>query len=842
MMTPQEIAALDVAGALAAQGVTVGGLGEAEVASRLASFGPNEPAAKRRRGPLGEFLSKFANPLVIVLLVIAVLSFAIGERVSGGLIMTMIFISVTVSFFQEYRSGRAAERLIEMVRTTATVRRGGVAVELALRDLVPGDIVELNAGDVIPADLRFIECKDLHVNQSAMTGESMPSEKVCGASQGDDLPNLAYMGTSVVSGTALGLVYATGAATRFGAIAKELSARRPPTSFDRGIAAFASLMIKAMLVMVAVIFAVNALFKGNLLETLMFSLAVAVGLTPEMLPTIVAVNLAKGAAVMAKRKVIVKHLNAIQNFGAMDVLCTDKTGTLTLDEVVLMHHYDVLGAEDDEVLKFAALNSVMDAGLKNLLDRAVTAKASSLDLSGWRKIDEIPFDFTRRVMSVVVEAPDGKRWLITKGAPESIMERCAGYYCAGERCDLEADRREEFRARIEHLGGEGFRVLALAVRELPRDDRAYEPVDEAGLILRGYLAFLDPPKPSSRGAIDQFEALGIRVIILTGDSGAVTKKICSDVGLNGADGEVVTGEKLDLLTDEELSDLAERTAMFARLNPLQKERVIKLLQKRGHTVGYLGDGINDAASLKTADVGISVNNAVDIAKESAELILLEKDLSVLIDGIVEGRRTFGNIIKFVRMGASSNFGNMLSLTGASLFLPFVPLAPAQVLLNNFLYDLTQISIPTDNVDKEYTEKPRPWNIAGIRRFMLMIGPVSSIFDFTTFALAIFVFHAEVALFRTMWFTESLMTQTLIIFIIRTGKLPFVESRPSLFLAGACLAIVAFGLILPFTALGAKFGFVPLPWPWFVALAGIMAAYVVLTELAKRHYVKRYGLD
>jgi Mg2+-importing ATPase len=842
MMNPQEAAGLEVSALLKAQAVTTDGLAPEEAQRRLGEFGPNEPAPKKRRGPVLELLSKFKSPLVAILLVNATLSFFIGERISAGLICMMVVISVTISFLQEYRSSKAAERLIELVRTTATVRRGGVAVEVALSELVPGDVVELNAGDLIPADLRIVECKDLHINQSAMTGESMPSEKVCGPCSGAEAANLAYMGTSVVSGTALGVVFATGAATRFGAVAKELAASRPPTSFDRGIASFSMLMIRSMMVMVAVIFAVNAIFKGSLMETLMFSLAVAVGLTPEMLPTVVAVNLAKGAAVMAKRKVIVKHLGAIQNFGAMDIICTDKTGTLTLDEIVLMHNYDVAGREDAAVLELAAVNSSMDAGLKNLMDKAVMAKAVTLEISGWHKVDEIPFDFTRRVMSVVAEDPEGRRWLISKGAPESILERCAGYEADGERHDLDGFHLPQFRSRIESLGEEGFRVLAVAVRELPREDRAYEPVDEAGLVLRGYLAFLDPPKPSARVAIDQFEAAGLKVKILTGDSAAVTKKICTEVGHNGADGDVVTGEQIDVLDDEQLAELAERTAMFARLNPLQKERVIRLLQKCGHTVGYLGDGINDAASLKTADVGISVNNAVDIAKESAELILLEKDLTVLVEGIMEGRRTFGNIIKFVRMGASSNFGNMLSLTGASLFLPFVPLAPAQVLLNNFLYDLTQISIPTDSVDKEYLEKPRPWNIAGIRRFMLMIGPVSSIFDFTTFGLAWFVFHADVATFRTMWFTESLMTQTLIIFIIRTGKLPFVESRPSRFLAIACVAIVAFGLTLPATALGAKFGFAPLPAAWYLTLVLIMAAYVVLTELAKRRYVRRYGLD
>ena len=835
-----DYAAVSVKEILCKLSTAEGGLVDREAHRRLALYGTNEPAKHRRRGPLIQFLGKFANPLIVVLTLDGVLSWFIGEVAGAFLIMGMVILSVTIGFVQEYRSSLAAEELINLVRTTATVRRRGRLKEIPIKELVPGDVVELSAGDVIPADMRFIACKELHVNQSAMTGESMPVEKGCEASTRETATNLGFMGTSVVSGSARGVVFATGAATRFGEVAKELAAARPPTSFDRGITTFSLLMIKAMFVMVVVIFIVNTATKGHFIEALMFSLAVAVGLTPEMLPTIVAVNLAKGASVMAKRKVVVKHLNAIQNFGAMDILCTDKTGTLTLDQVVLMRHCDVHGHDDEEMLNLAYLNSSLETGLKNLLDRAVIKHGKKMNLKGWKKIDEIPFDFTRRVMSVVVESPEGRRLLISKGAPEAVIARSTGYELGGRRSPFDGRCLPVLQKEVEKLNSEGFRVLALATKDVTGDQEVFRAADETGLTLRGYLAFLDPPKPSAKQAIDRLEDLGIKVKILTGDNPTVSAKICADVGLNGL--ATLTGDAIDAMDDEALGQAAEKMDIFARLNPMQKERVIRVLQKGGHTVGYLGDGINDAASLHIADVGISVNNAVDIAKESAELILLEKDLTVLVDGVTEGRRTFGNIIKYVRMGSSSNFGNMVSMTGASLFLPFVPMAPVQVLLNNFLYDLSQIAIPTDKVDAEYLRRPRPWNVAGIRRFMLMIGSVSSLFDFITFAVAWWVFRAPPELFRTLWFMESLCTQTLVIFIIRTAKLPFLQSRPSRILVRSGLIIVGFGLILPYTPLAESLGFFPPPLTWFIVLCLIVAAYLLTTELIKRRYVRRFGLD
>jgi len=820
------------------------GLSEQEAARRLKVFGPNEPAKKKRRGSLALLLSKFANPLIIVLLVIGSFSFIIGEKFSVVLIGMMILLSVSIAFVQEHRSGREVEKLIDMVRTTATVIRNGRPKEVSIQEIVPGDIVSLSAGDIIPADVRLLQCKDLFINQAALTGESFPAEKCVGPThlaghESFGAANMAYMGTSVVSGSASGLVIKTGSATQFGEVAGQLSEAPTETSFDRGIHGFSWLMIKSMMAMVVFIFFVIFLTKGTFIEALLFSLAVAVGLTPEMLPTIVAVNLTKGAIAMAKKKVIVKHLNSIQNFGAMDILCTDKTGTLTMDRVVLIKHCDVTGREDEDVLRHAYLNSFYETGLKNLMDRAVLAHDKPV-VKQYKKIDEIPFDFQRRIMSVVVNFEGGRHRLIAKGAPEEIFKRCDRYEIGGKVANIDELHLPGLKEEVDKLNAEGFRVLAIAYKDEPDSQTIFTKNDETKLILKGYVAFLDPPKPSAAEAIGSLRGLGVQIKVLSGDNAIVTRKICSEVGLDGA--EPVTGDLIDTLSDDQLADLAEKTSVFARLSPMQKERVIRMLQGHKHVVGYLGDGINDAASLKVADVGISVNNAVDIAKESAELILLEKNLMVLRDGVIEGRRIFGNIIKYVRMGSSSNFGNMLSLTGASLFLPFVPMAPMQVLLNNFLYDISQVSIPTDNVDEEYVRKPRPWNIASIKRFMLLIGPISSIFDFATFGVGLFIFHAPVGLFRTFWFMESLWSQTLVIHVIRTAKRPIIESRSSRLLLATSVLICLTGLIIPLTPLAGPLGFVRPPLSWYPVLVILVGGYLVLTQFLKTRFIRKYGYD
>jgi len=646
------------------------------------------------------------------------------------------------------------------------------------------------------------------------------------------------MGSSVVSGTALGVVIKTGIATQFGELSRKLATMRVETSFDKGVNKFTMLMVKAMVCMVIFIFAIIAFRHGNFIEALLFSLGVAVGLAPEMLPMIVTLNLSKGAIAMSKKDVIVKRLNSIQNFGAMDVLCTDKTGTLTMDKIILEKHCDVVRKEDQDTLRYAYINSFYQTGLKNLLDRAIL-KHEKLLVQEYTKIDEIPFDFSRKIMSVVVST-DHQHKIISKGAPEEIFKRCLQYELDGELFDIDpliiSDLKEEF----DSLSADGFRVLAIAYKNFENKKEAYSKDDEKELILKGYIAFLDPPKPSARRAILALKKLGIDFKVLTGDNELVTKKICSEVGLNVQG--LVTGETVEKSDDLQLQELVKTTNIFARLSPMQKERVIRALHTNGHIVGYLGDGINDAPALKTSDVGISVNNAVDIAKESADIILLKKNLMVLEDGVIEGRKTFGNIVKYIKMGSSSNFGNMFSMTGGSLFLPFLPMLPIQILLNNFLYDVSQIAIPTDNVDKEYVIKPRPWNIKYIRNFMVIIGPISSIYDFLTYGVMLFIFHAQAELFHTGWFIESLCTQTLVIHIIRTGKIPFIESRPSRFLMFMSLIIISIGIAIPFTPLAKPFGFVKPPPMYFVALFIMVVTYLFLVQAVKKWFIQKYGYE
>jgi len=819
------------------------GLTEEEAKKRLQEYGYNEPAKKKKRTIIFQILSKFINPLIIVLIIIAVFSLLFGEKISAFLVILMAALSVFLSFIQEYRAGKEAEKLSEMVRATAAVYRNGASKEIKIREIVPGDIVDLFAGDMIPADLRIISCKDLFINQASLTGESFPVEKTAEAihpksSLASELNNIAFMGSSVVNGTALAVAIKTGLATQFGALSRKLVSMAVETSFDKGMRKFTWLMIRFMLILVVVIFAINALLKGNFIEALLFSLAVAVGLTPEMLPMLVAINLSKGAIAMSKKQVIVKRLNSIQNFGAMDVLCTDKTGTLTLDKIVLEQYCNVVRKKDEDVLSFAYINSFYQTGLKNILDRAIL-KYEKLLVTQYKKVDEVPFDFSRKIMSVVIEI-DGKHRIISKGAPEEIFKRCSRYELDGEILDMEELILTDLREEYNNLSSEGFRVLAIAYKDMEENKAVYSKNDEQGLILKGYTAFLDPPKPTVKKTIESLKKLGIDFKVLTGDNELVTKKICSEVGLDIQG--LIMGEQVEKTGDNELKGLVKTANIFARLSPLQKERIIRALHENGHIVGYLGDGINDAPALKTSDVGISVNNAVDIARESADIILLKKSLLVLKDGVTEGRKTFGNIVKYIKMGSSSNFGNMFSMTGASLFLPFLPMLPIQILLNNFLYDLSQVAIPSDEVDKEYVLKSRPWNVRYIKRFMIFFGPISSIFDFVTFGVLLFIFHASRPLFNTGWFLESLCTQTLVIHIIRTDKIPFIESKPSQFLIFTSIYIVTIGLIIPFTPLAKYFGFIQPPPLYFIALFGITAVYLLTVQLLKSWFIRKYGHD
>jgi P-type Mg2+ transporter len=869
-----EIAQAEPAAVLERLGSSDDGLLDREAEERLDQYGPNTVAIEKHKSIALELLERFKNPLNILLLSLACISYFLGELDAATIIAVMVLLSVSLAFFQEHRSTRAAEKLRAMVSTTATVlrqdKRRGVPAEITryfnirlvpggpqkkeipIEQLVPGEVILLSAGDMIPADVRLLAAKDLFVNQSSLTGEALPVEKFArldGARIGDplQLPNLCYMGTNVVSGTAKAVVVLTGARTYFGALASSIAAQRVLTSFDRGVNRFTWLMIRFILIMVPLVLLINGFTKGDWVEAFLFAMAVAVGLTPEMLPMIVTVNLGKGALAMSRKKVIVKRLNSIQNFGAMDVLCTDKTGTLTQDKIILEKYVDIYGAENEDVLEYAYLNSYHQSGLKNLLDVAVLEHVEMHEKlkasSDYRKVDEIPFDFARRRMSVVVEGR-GKHLLICKGAVEEVLSVCSKGEANGAAFALEPPHLERLQEVTRDLNEDGFRVIAIAYKELPAVQAAYGVADERDLILVGYIAFLDPPKESSREAIAALRRHGVTVKILTGDNDVVTRKVCHDVGLEV--GQLVLGSELEHLSDAELVEVVEKGTVFAKLSPAQKARVIKALHLKGHVVGFMGDGINDGPALKAADVGISVDTAVDIAKESADIILLEKSLLVLEEGVLEGRKVFGNIIKYIRMGASSNFGNMFSVLGASAILPFLPMEPIQVLTNNLLYDFSQTAIPTDNVDEEYLAKPRQWDIGNITRYMLLLGPISSIFDYVTYFIMYYVFHANsvarAPLFQTGWFVESLLSQTLIIHIIRTGRIPFVQSRASPALVLTSILICLVGIWLPVSPFARTFGFTPLPALYFPLIAVVLLSYLALTHLVKTWLIRRYGLN
>lgn len=835
------------------------GLREDQAREQRAKVGTNSVAEPDQEGLWRQLLGRLINPLNILLAVLAGVSWFSGNQESGVVILLMVGLSVSLGLWQERRSGRAAAALRAMVHTTATVLRpcredAAVAaederLEVPIESLVPGDVIHLSAGDLVPADVRLLSAKDFFVNESALTGESLPVEKyVLCEPPGVEalrLRNTCYMGTHVASGSALAVVVQTGARATFGAIASVVSAEHVATSFDLGLSRFTWLMLRFMAVMVPLVFLINGLTKGDWMEALLFATAVAVGLTPEMLPMLVTVNLAKGALTMSRKKVIVKRLNAIQNLGAMDILCTDKTGTLTQDRIILERYVDVDGQPSDRVLELAYLNSYYQSGLKNLLDVAVlkyNEVHERLHEGGhYRKVDEIPFDFMRRRMSVVVEG-QGERLLICKGAVEEVFSVCTQGERQGVRFALDPSHLGALQDASRLLNEEGFRVIAIAYKRVEVQEGVATAHDESELVLLGYIAFLDPPKDSAREALRALTGHGLQVKILTGDNEIVTRKVCRDVGLT-VEG-VLLGHDIEAMTPEQLADAAEATQVFAKLSPMQKARVIEALRGRGHVVGFLGDGINDGPALKAADVGVSVDTAVDIAKESADIILLEKSLLVLDDGVSEGRKVFANILKYIRMGASSNFGNVLSVLGASAFLPFLPMAPIQVLTNNLLYDVSQTAIPTDQVDQEYLASPRRWEIGNIARFMLMMGPVSSVFDYLTFALMIWGFQALApggeALFHTGWLVESLLSQTVIIHVIRTSRLPFVQSRASTPLMWTSLAVCAVGVYLPYSPLAPSLGLVALPWAYWPALALILLSYMGAMHLMKRWFARRYG--
>jgi P-type Mg2+ transporter len=816
---------------------TLVGLTTQEAKARLSRFGPNDPASTRRGAFAFELLHLFLNPLVIILLVASVISAFLGQKIEAELIFVIVVFSVTIDFVQTYRSQRAIQRLQEHVSLTATALRDGQWQEVERQEIVPGDIVRLSAGDLVPADGQLLQARDLYVQQAALTGESMPAEKEVRAGgkavEGTpQAPDLVFLGTSVVSGTGVARMVATGPHTAFGAIAARLADRPEETEFQRGLRRFGLLITRTVFFLVLFILVVRIAMHKDAFESFVFAVALAVGLTPEFLPMITSVTLGRGAIRMARNHVIVKHLPAIQNFGTIDVFCSDKTGTLTTGEMILDSSVDYLGHPSDRPLALAYINSKFETGIRSPLELAIL-KTENRDADAYLKCDEVPFDFERRRLSIVVKEKnttnDAAGLLIVKGAPEGILELSSSYASEGHIAPLDANLRNRCRQTFDDLSSKGFRLLAVAYREV--DPRArFSAADEYSLVLAGYLAFADPPSPDAAVSVAAMKRDGIDVKILTGDNELVARHVCEQVGIENPG--VMLGEELESTSDTALEHRAEETTVFARVTPMQKHRIIHALKRRGHVVGYMGDGINDAPSLHAADVGISVASAVDVARDAADIILLKPGLDVLHSGIIEGRRASANVLKYLLMGTSSNFGNMFSMAAASVFLPFLPMLPTQILLNNFLYDASQLTIPSDNVDDEYMRRPRPWDMKQVRNFMLTIGPISSIYDFLTFYVLLHFFHASQPEFHTGWFVESLATQTLVIFVIRTAGNP-LKSRPSLPLAITTILIVATGIILPYSPFTRLFGFVPLPAPFFVFLAISTVTYLALVEWGKR---------
>ena len=821
------------------------GLSSQEAATRLSQYGPNDPAPAKHGSSARELLLLFLNPLVVILLIASLASFILGDAADSVIILVLVSLGVTINFVQTYRSQQVINKLRENVTPTATVLRDGAWQEIRRRDVVPGDIVRISAGDLIPADGKLIESRDLFIQQAALTGESMPVEKDTrgGGNEcpsGPDAPNLIFLGTSVVSGTGTAAIFKTGSQTSFGAIAARLAARPEETEFERSMKHFGMLIMRTVFFLVLFILVVRVALHKDAFESFVFAVALAVGLTPEFLPMITSVTLARGAVRMARDHVVVKHLPAIQNFGTIDVLCSDKTGTLTTGQMSMASAVDFLGKPSDRPIELAYLNSKFETGIRSPLDVAIL-KIERPDADAYSKCDELPFDFDRRRLSIIV-TEKGKglpgRLLITKGAPEGILDLSDSYETEGRVVPLDTDARRCCRKTFDDFSQQGFRVLAVAYRHVDKSE-GFSAADECSLIFSGYLAFADPPSPDAAASLAEMKRDGVEVKILTGDNELVARHICEQVGLQ--DPTIVLGEELDRMSDPALQHMAEQATVFARVSPMQKHRIIHALKHRGHVVGYMGDGINDAPSLRAADVGISVSSAVDVAREAADIILLEPGLRILHNGIIEGRRASANVMKYLLMGTSSNFGNMFSMAGASLFLPFLPMLPTQILLNNFLYDTAQITIPTDHVDEQYIRVPRRWDMKLIRNFMIFIGPISSIYDFLTFYVLLHFLHAKQPEFHTGWFVESLATQTLVLFVIRTMGNPF-KSRPSVPLTITTILIVMVGIALPYSPLAGLLGFTTLPAPFFTFLAISTVTYLFLVELAKRLLFSRAAIQ
>ncbi|MFB9947778.1 magnesium-translocating P-type ATPase [Rhizobium puerariae] len=825
-----------------ALGTSDRGLGADEAARRHIAEGPNLLDEQPRRHLVFSFLKRFADPLVLILLASAGIAALMQERESFFIIVTIVVISVLIDFVQEHRAETAAEALRQRVALRVKAVRGGQAMDIPAADLVTGDVILLSAGDLVPADCRLVEARDLYVNEALLTGEPYPARKTAAAApepENEDATPVdgVFMGSSVISGNARAVVTATGKATRMGAIAGALRKEPPPTAFTIGIRRFGMLIVRLTVLLVLFVLLINVLFDRPLIESFLFALALAVGLTPELLPMVVSVTLARGAVRMSGKQVIVKRLSAIHDLGSMDVLCSDKTGTLTEAHIKLVREVGIEGDDSRDVLQWAYVNAAFETGLKSPLDEAIIER-TPLDIGAWRKIDEVPFDFERRRVSILAEKEE-QRFLIVKGAPEDVLQHSARYRnAAGAIVPLDESALERARATLARLGDGGLRVLGVALRQVEPGRSHADISDETDLTFVGFAAFLDPPKESAGPAIEALARLGVDVKIITGDNEGVTRHVCKTLGIEVKG--CLNGAELANLSDEALNARLAATTIFCRVSPPQKARIIRALRRRGHVVGYLGDGINDAPSLQAADVGLSVDGAVDVAKEAASMILMERDLGILAEGVREGRRTFANILKYVMMGTSSNFGNMFSMAGAALLLPFLPMMPVQILLNNLLYDLSEIAIPLDRVDDDMIARPRHWDMNYVRDFMLTLGPVSSLFDFLTFSLLLWAFNTSEAQFQTGWFVESLATQVLVIFVIRTRSRPW-SSRPHPMLLASSVGIVALAFLLPFTTVGSWFGFVPLPASVLLALAALTAAYLLIVEQAKRLFYRHHRL-
>ena len=841
------------------------GLTRAEVEDRQLTYGKNEVVHEQKKNPFIVFIKTFINPFIGVLTGLAVISLVIdvlmaepGEQEWTGVVIiaVMVVCSAILRFWQEWKANEATDSLMKMVKNTCLVKRAGSGEEeLDITELVPGDIVFLAAGDMIPADLRIIESKDLFISQASLTGESEPIEKFPEVKEKQyrkgsivELDNICYMGSTVISGAAKGIVFETGNRTFLGTIARNLTGHRATTAFDKGISKVSLLLIRFMLVMVPFVFFINGFTKGDWFEAFIFAISVAVGLTPEMLPMIVTANLSKGALSMSKKKTIVKNLNAIQNFGAMNILCTDKTGTLTCDKIVLEKYINADDSNDESkrILRHAYFNSYFQTGLKNLMDKAILSHVKELKLEhlkdAYTKVDEIPFDFIRRRMSVVIEDKQGKRQIITKGAVEEMLSICSHTEFNGEVQSLTDELKVKAQKISEEMNRKGMRVLAVAQKSYIEKVGNFSVSDEKEMVLIGFLAFLDPPKPSAAEAIKQLHEYGVEVKILSGDNDIVVKSIGRQVGIDTS--YALTGPDIENMDEATLKERVKTTTCFSKLTPLQKTQIISILQEQENTVGFLGDGINDAAALRQSDIGISVDSAVDIAKESADIILLEKDLMVLEDGVLEGRKTFGNINKYIKMTASSNFGNMFSVMFASAFLPFLPMMPIHLLIQNLLYDISQTTIPFDRMDPEFLRKPRRWDASDLKRFMIYIGPISSIFDIVTYLVMWHVFGCNSpehqSLFQSGWFIEGLLSQTLIVHMIRTRKIPFIQSRATWPVIGMTTLVMVIGIVIPFTSFGASIGLQALPLSYFPWLVGILLSYCVLTQLVKNWYIRKFS--